>query len=379
MAPPLLMHFLDRAPTGRPFANQPRIDSPGDERFAAPGIEAHLPRRPQSPFVAVEFGDNRRMRPLAPLLILASLLSLAACPASSLDPNGKNHQLFFFGHLGMLSRHLEQSLVIPTRVTHKDLLWPEETRTFDFSGTTLEVSGTGIESPTATLNADGDYEIRFRCMTPSGQPTELAVRVMAGSSVRYADAIDITCYEPEVLEAQVPSMYAVQDPSAVVLGGQFKLYASVGAVVGDFSYPQTLEGTGFGFADAGPMSLVSETSAHNILGEEMVLRAERLGRDPVLAVGPLQAVVPMEVVPDGDWTLKLYTSYSVTHYLVFGGYAGLADGGTAIGFRDACSFQLGNLTGLTVDEHECQGYGGNQPDGGQICIDALGRNACGTW
>jgi hypothetical protein len=163
------------------------------------------------------------MRPLSRLGALGSLLSLAACPPSSLDPNGKNDVPFFYDVPGPMSRYLEQSFTIPSRVTHRDLLWPAETRTFDFSGTTLA-------------------------------------------------------------------------------------YASVSAVVGSYPYPQMLAGSGYGFADAGPMSLVPDTAVHAGLADEIVLRADRLGSDPVFAVGPLQTVLPMEVVPGDAWTLKVSTS-----------------------------------------------------------------------
>ncbi|MBK9518989.1 MAG: hypothetical protein IPO09_16900 [Anaeromyxobacter sp.] len=135
-----------------------------------------------------------------PLGVLAALLLLASLPAC--DPPGPNgmHQVLFFRQepwtpdVGAPFR-----LDIPDRV-HVGDYWEGKgliyirgkTYTYDFAGTTLEVTPPPSIAVVSTTLEDGGWRLSLRCDAEPGG--ELQVRVLAAGAERYADATFINCY-----------------------------------------------------------------------------------------------------------------------------------------------------------------------------------------
>jgi hypothetical protein len=322
------------------------------------------------------------------LALLLMLTGLCACANGS--PNGKNEVLFILTP-GAMSRHLENSILIPGHMTiysGKMLEFPR-TFSFDLSGTTLDIKAAeGIEILEKRLEKSQDghllWRVRIRCQTASGERTEFAVRVMDDKRARYEDAIDISCWEPEKLLATLPYLHGQpgKTPKTVLQGGDFIADVRLLGTVRD-NPNETLSGTGVEVVDPqGPIRLVEQSP---IWAEKFVFRAERLGKEPLLKAGPLTAPVPIEVVPNDGWSLRARTTFFGSSggggLLVFSGYAEHSDGGISAGLHEVCTFSMTPPVGkLEEDRHnECSGKVSDAPDAGEFCIEAFGQTGCSKY
>ncbi len=321
------------------------------------------------------------------LALSLTLAALSGCADG--EPNGKNGVLYFHRPAHAMARHLENSILLPSSYTiYSGKLEFPKTLSFNLSGTTLDVKvAEGIELLETRFETQEKgpslWRIRIRCMTPPGERTELSVRVMDGKRVRYEDAIDIACYEPERLSVSLPHVFAepTKTPNAVLQGGTFLANVKVLGKGSDGKHFE-LSGTGIEVADPlGPVSIVEQRMPWP---EEFIFRAERVGKQPLLKAGPLTAPIPVDVVPNEGWSLRARTFYSVNsgrNLLLFSGNAQFSDGGIAAGLYEACTVTHTPQEGeLTMEQHsECDGRVSGGPDGGELCIEAFGRKGCSTY
>jgi len=322
---------------------------------------------------------------------LALSLTLAAlCGCSDAEPNGKNGVLYFNTPPHPMARHLENELLLPEHVTiYSGNIELPATFSYDFSGTTLDVQvaeGLEVLGTSFEPSRDGStqvWRIRIRCQTPHGERTELAVRVMDGKRVRYEDAYDISCWEPETLSVSLPNVFGQSDktPTTVLQGGRFLANVRVmGMTTG--GYQEQLSGTGVAVGEPqGPVSIIEPSRT---LPDGFVFRAERLGKQPLLKAGPLTAPMPLEVVPNEGWSLRTWTSYTTSSgrgLLLFTGYAELSDGRLAAGLHEACTATHTPQGGeLSLEPYsECTGRVMNASATGELCIEAFGRKGCSTY
>ena len=320
------------------------------------------------------------------LALSLTLAALSGCADG--EPNGKNGVLYFNTPPYPMARHLENSILLPEQVTtySGNIEFPK-TLSYDFSGTTLDVKvAEGIEILGTSFEASQEtrfWRIRIRCQTPHGERTELSVRVMDGKRVRYEDAYDISCWEPETLSVTLPNVFGLSSktPTTVLQGGRFFANVRVmGKATG--SYQEQLSGTGVAVVD--PQGPVSMGEPGRLLSDEFVFRAERLGKQPLLKAGPLTAPMPLEVVPNEGWSLRTWTSYTTSSgrgLLLFTGYAELPDGRLAAGLHEACTATHTPQGGeLSLEQYsECTGRVMNASATGELCLEAFGRKGCSTY
>lgn len=317
--------------------------------------------------------------------------ALSGC-GGELKGNGKNAVLYFARPANPMSRHLENSILLPSSVTeYPGRFELPKSVSYDFRNTTLDVTvAEGIELLGTTYETQEQgpnlWRIRIRCQTPPGVVSEVSVRVMDGKHVRYADAIDITCVEPQKLSVKLlplkgEASHIELTPKTVIQGGNFLANVQLWGKRDDGREFQ-LSGSGIEVADPlGPVSIVDPGSTWP---DEYTFRAERLGQQPLLKAGPLTAPIPIEVVPNEGWSLRARTAYSVTSgvgFLYLSGAAEFPDGGVSAGLAGACTITRTPEGGtLNPELHtECAGRVTGAPDAGEVCIEALGRKGCSTY
>jgi hypothetical protein len=138
--------------------------------------------------------DQRRRGALAALLLCAA--GLPACDPGG--PNGRDGVLFFLHEAASPYVGDTFRIGIPDHFRHGDywmgkgLYYYARTFDFDFAGTTLEATTpVGVTVLSTALDADG-WSVSLRCDAPVRG--DLAVRVLAGGEVRYADRTYVECY-----------------------------------------------------------------------------------------------------------------------------------------------------------------------------------------
>ncbi len=240
------------------------------------------------------------MRQPALGLIIALAGAASACDPGG--PNGKRGVLFLNAATSPVGAGLESSVSIP----HHTAIGggpnsPQKTETydFDFAGTTLETSGTnGLTPLAATLDADGDWVVDYRCGSTTG---ELSVRVMAGTDARYEDAVDLDCRAGTLSLLHGPSPLGGGAAATRTLPASQFLEIEV-ALTDAGGTP--LHGGTIGFSDAASPLQVHEGMVDDPSGLKYV-RVVAPGSDPVLRAGDASVVVPIAVPGPSEWTLAV--------------------------------------------------------------------------
>ncbi len=327
---------------------------------------------------------------------VSALLSLGCDGQHFLHPNGKGQVLMFDVGIGTLGEGLARDVILPREETlvrgcgKVDPICEVKTLRYDFEGTTLDVSlDPGWHVVEAPLE-DRGYRLRVACDTaPASGVGELRVRVLAGTEVRYADALDMPCRRADGLLVDVrPESLdiAAVSPTPALTAVGAKLMAAVSPWASTTDGQESLFGLGFTIDDPdGAFSLEGAP----LWGSSFTLDATGPGGDGALVhAGTISAALPVRALPDDDWTLALATracsfdapataskslasvQVSVSGRTAAGEYVGVARQGCDYSFTGGDG-QTRSLPGLSCFD-QCV----DAPGAGELCVALAGKTAC---
>ncbi|HVE81672.1 MAG TPA: hypothetical protein VND93_02445 [Myxococcales bacterium] len=170
---------------------------------------------------------------------------------------------------------------------------------FDFDGAEIQVSlPEALQSPPATVDREIpdviSIGIRFTCGAQTEDAQEVTVRVVAGDTVRYEDAFDITCHAVARASAEPVAVSRPLQGNAFVVGGL--LHAQLTLVAAD-SGP--LRGVG-----AVPVDDMLVAVPHVSFSDPETFRVAKPGQSPMLRIGSFLSELPVVLVPDDAWTFQ---------------------------------------------------------------------------
>jgi len=257
---------------------------------------------------------------------------------------------------------------------------------FAFDGADLEVElPAAFQGETATVtkpqNDWGDFVIQFRCAAPVGQTQRVGVKVVAGDEVRYEDSFNVTCMEVRSATATP----VAPNPWGRELTG--KGYVVGGLVHVSFELRgntfELLSGSGVPPAD----SLLVTHGLPDPWRKTQAYRVAAPGQSPALQIGALREELPITLVDDEAWTLKIERQRSP-----FGGpdSEGVIDffawpvtaGGDQLDGLDLCRWTAHSAAGsveLLDATCDLRAFATNPGTGAAItrmCVSSLGRTAC---
>jgi hypothetical protein len=217
--------------------------------------------------------------------------------------------------------------------------------------------------------------MEFKCTAPAGEKQEVNVTVAFGGKVQYEDVFDITC---QALEAAAPKGVELADLNVRSLTGNG--YAVGGKVYVDLGMSNA-QGPLIGFGATPADELLSGTGTHDRLLHDSFVAAAA-GQNPVLQVGPLQAVLPITLVDPSEWTVSATTVPAPPTGLIgFSAWPVKADGTQLDGMED-CRWELFSATRSKVlDDTLCTTYqpptfpGTTEPVT-KMCVTWLDRSSC---
>jgi len=335
------------------------------------------------------------MRQLA-LAAVAALLAASCDGQHLLHPNGKDQVLMFDVGFGILGEGLARDIILPREKTlvracnQTDPVCEVKTFRYDFEGTTIDVNpDPGLRLVEAPLDGRG-YRLRVACDTAATDGhDELRVRVLDGTTVKYADAIDVPCRAADGMLVDVrPESLDIAEPSPP------RALAAVGASILAVGSPwadtpegqQSLFGLGFTVDGAGSAFAIEDAPP---LGASFYLEALAPGgAGATIHAGTISAPLPIEAIPDDAWTLVLATQacsfddatnkpaslpavkVSVSGRTNAGEYVGVPRRGCDYTFTGSDG-QVRSLPGLHCFDHCIDAVAG-----GQLCAMLGGKNAC---
>jgi hypothetical protein len=337
------------------------------------------------------------VRPLA-VIAVVTLLAAGCDGQHLLHPNGKEQVLMFDVGIGILGEGLASDIILPREETLErgcgkiNPVCEVKTFRYDYDATTLDVSlDSGLRLVEAPLEGRG-YRLRVACdAAPMGGQGELRVRVLAGTSVKYADALDVPCRSADGMLVDVrPESLDIAEQSPP------RALAAVGAKILAVGSPwttlpeghQSLFGLGFTVDGAGGAFAVEDAPP---LGASFWLDALAPGgTGAVMHAGTISAPLPVEAIADSEWTLVLATracsfdqvtgkpaslpsiKVSVSGRTATGEYVGVPRRGCDYTFTGSDG-QARSLPGL-----HCFDQCIDAAAGGQLCAMFRGKNACAT-
>lgn len=308
--------------------------------------------------------------------VLLGALAFLACGGKELTPNGDKQVLFFGGVSSSLGEGLSRVIELPRQATVSngcgklDLVCDRKTFTYDFDGTSLEVTPPqGVQVASSALGEKG-YAVTLTCVNalPDGVgPVNFRVLDGAGA-VRYEDSTSIHCEKADALQLSADHPhYAIGAP--VLLGTKL--------VKGD----RTLDGIGWSIHD--PQNALERNEPGTDGGDTAVhsafsFKAVAAGGGASVSAGTVTAPMPFDVVPDSAWTLAMDVSPCSSTQIRASLSAQLSDG-AAVGLPESgCTFSSRDADGGTS---AIQSYGGcaaclEAPAQGTLCVTLSGHDAC---
>jgi len=262
---------------------------------------------------------------------------------------------------------------------------------FAFDGAEVQVQlPPAFQGETATVippqDSWGDFVIQFRCSAPVGQMQRVPVKVVAGDEVRYEDSFNVTCHE--VRSANATPVAA--NPwgrgltgNGYIVGGlvhvSFELRGSAFELLG---------GSGVLPAD----SLLVAEGQPDVWRGTQAYRVAAPGQSPALQIGPIREELPITLLGDDAWQLKLEKEASRyahhpsegTGVFDFRAWPVNAEGDKLDGLDGAAACQWTAHTGsgsIELLDRTCDllAFATNPGTGGAItrmCVTTLGRTAC---
>lgn len=338
-----------------------------------------------------------RLRAVA-LSALGTVLGVG-CYDTHIEANGKHHVLMFDRGIGPLGEGLAADVILPRRETvvrgcgKLDPICDTKTFSYDYDGTTLEVDlDPGLRLVEAPLD-DRGYRMRVACdATPANDVGEVRVRIIANGAVRYADALDVECRRADglLIDVRPESLDLAQSspPRALAAVGAKIFVAASPWANGSGGGQSSLLGLGFTVDDADGAFALEGASPW---GASMTLDALAPGGSgSVLHAGTIHGTLPVEAVPDQDWTLVLGTracsfdapaDKATTLASVSVSTAGRTATGDYVGVsREGCDFTFtgGDGTVLSRPGRHCFDQCIEAPGGGQLCVSLGAKTACVT-
>jgi len=317
---------------------------------------------------------------LRSLTLILGLLLLGACGGKL--PNGKEEILHFRTPTDLL-RSADYAVVVPSHwYGGKGPLDVSYDYDYDFKDTELEATTTGGLSVVSISQVDGDYLLRLRCGAEHGQAGELRVRIKSGRQTRYADAIDLTCWEPDEVTFQTTSPWVTQ----AEFFGSLKLAFTGGPTRLDLT-PQHLDRYFVEFVDPnGPLGFRERPGPHSPQNlNQLLFKTQTAGPTADILLGERRMTLPVEVVADTAWQLrvKLVSTEEVTwptrrkrHSL--SAYAVLPGEKPAMGLTD-CLWAVKSGGASEVPTYKtCSAFAYTEGVSGVVCAKTRGKESCVT-
>lgn len=310
------------------------------------------------------------------ILLLALTTACLACGGPELVPNGDQHVLMFLDRGARLGEGLADEVLLPRSHTLSsgcgklDLVCDRKTFTFDFKGTTLEVSPPPGMQAQAVLEEEG-YVVRLTCNAsfPDGVGS-VAFRVLdATGAPRYADSMSIGCEKADGLDlVAVYKHYAIGSRPHVearLLKGDHTLDGIGWSLVDP---QQTLRFDGTGLSPDG-----GDPEKHSVFTFEAV----DAGSGAAISAGNVSAPLPFDVVADSAWTFEAQVSpcsatsiHAALSANVSGSPVGLPESG--------CGFTVTPADGGMPETQEGRSCDAciDAPPKGTLCVRLRGHEAC---
>ena len=235
-------------------------------------------------------------------LILGALL-LGACGGPL--PNGKEGVLSFQASPDVIRSADYAVLIRHSWSGSNGALGLEATYDYDFTGTQVETTTTGGLSVVSTgfdRMSDRDLRIRLRCGGEHGKKEQLRVRIHSGWQTHYEDAFDITCWEPNEVTFESTGPWISQATfygkmKAAFIGEQGRVDLSRQGL--DTYYIELPDPEGrLGYAERrGP-------DQQQNLGQ-LIFETKTPGSNAELLLGERRILLPVEVLADEAWNLRV--------------------------------------------------------------------------